>query len=58
MQVAVADPLNPSVIDELGYIVGKEVQVVVASPSLIETLISKYYGGGDEPGPNLHHRRQ
>src|SRR5687767_6034867 len=30
VQVALADPLNPSVIDELAYIVGKEVQVVVA----------------------------
>jgi len=44
VRVALADPLNPSAIDDLGYIVGKEVQVVVADPAAIEKLIDKYYG--------------
>lgn len=48
LQVAVADPLNPGVVDELGYIVGKEVQLVVADPVAIDKLISKYYGEGTE----------
>jgi type IV pilus assembly protein PilB len=44
VQAALADPLNPSAIDDLGYIVGKEIQVVVADPVAIEKLIDKYYG--------------
>jgi type IV pilus assembly protein PilB len=48
LQVAVADPLNPAVLDEIGYIVGKEVQLVVANPAVIEKLISKFYGEGTE----------
>jgi len=48
LQVAVADPLNPAVVDELGYIVNREVQLVVANPAVIEKLIGKYYGEGTE----------
>jgi type IV pilus assembly protein PilB len=44
LQVALVDPLNPSVIDELSYVVGKEIQVVVADPAVVERLINKYYG--------------
>src|SRR5258707_1422590 len=33
VQIALTDPLNPAVIDELGFSVGKEVQVMVAAPS-------------------------
>lgn len=43
VQVALANPLNPEVIDELGYTIGKEVQVVVADPDQIEALIEKLY---------------
>jgi type IV pilus assembly protein PilB len=48
LQVAVADPLNPTIADELGYLVGKEVQLVVANPATIEKLIAKYYGDDTE----------
>jgi len=48
VQVALSDPLNPAAIDELGFTVGKEVQVVVADPSAIEKLVSKYYGEDNE----------
>ena len=48
VQVALSDPLNPAAIDELGFTVGKEVQVVVADPSAIEKLVSKYYGDDNE----------
>jgi len=48
VQVALADPLNPAVIDELGYLIGKEVHVVVADPAAIEKQIGKYYGEGTE----------
>lgn len=43
VQIALANPLNPEVIDELGYSIGKEVQVVVADPGLIDELIEKVY---------------
>src|SRR6185436_7243283 len=43
VQVALSNPLNPAVIDELGFVVGREIQVVVADPGQIEKLINKYY---------------
>src|SRR5437773_1684048 len=48
LQVALADPLNPSTIDELSYIVGKEIQLVVADPGAIDKLIGRYYGEDSE----------
>ena len=48
LQVALANPLNPSVMDELGYTLKKELQMVVADPALIAKLIDKYYGGENE----------
>src|SRR6266576_3343943 len=30
LQVALGDPLNPAIVDELGFVVGREVQVLVA----------------------------
>jgi type IV pilus assembly protein PilB len=44
LQIAVADPLNPSRIDELGFVVKRDVQIVVADPAQIERAIEKYYG--------------
>jgi type IV pilus assembly protein PilB len=44
VRVALADPLNPAAVDELGYMTGKEVQVVVADPAQIEKAINKHYG--------------
>ena len=43
LQVALVDPLNPGRIDELGFIVKKEIQLVVADPSAIRKAIEKYY---------------
>ena len=43
LQVALADPLNPAIVDELGFVVRKEVQLLVADPAQIERLINKYY---------------
>jgi type IV pilus assembly protein PilB len=48
LQVALSDPLVPATIDELSYIVGKEIQVVVADPSAIEKIIAKHYGEDSE----------
>jgi type IV pilus assembly protein PilB len=48
VRIALADPLNPAVIDELAYVTGKEVQVVVADPAQIEAAINKHYGEESE----------
>jgi type IV pilus assembly protein PilB len=48
VQVALADPLNPSTVDELAYVTGHEVQVVVADPAAIERAINKHYGEDTE----------
>ena len=47
LQVAFEDPLNPARVDELGFIVRKEIQPVVANPADIEKLIERYYGQDD-----------
>ena len=44
LRVAVSDPLNPSIPDELGFVLKKEIQVVVADPKLIEKAINDNYG--------------
>lgn len=43
VRVALADPLNPAVIDEIGFTVGKEIQLVVADPDTVASLINKHY---------------
>ena len=48
VRIAMADPLDPAVIDELNYLTGKEVQVVVADPAQIEKAVSKFYGEESE----------
>jgi type IV pilus assembly protein PilB len=50
VQLALADPLNPSVVDEIGFTVGKEIQLVVADPAQIEKAINKHYGVQDSQG--------
>jgi type IV pilus assembly protein PilB len=44
VQLALCDPLNPAMIDELGYLIRKEIVQVVADPGEIERAVSKYYG--------------
>ena len=48
IQLALVDPLNPAVVDELGFSIGKEIQLVVADPSAIEKMVAKYYGEDSE----------
>ena len=43
VRVVFADPLNPSLIDELSYIVRREIHVVVGDPVAVVKLIEKYY---------------
>ncbi len=42
--VAVLDPFNPQLVEELSFVLGKEVQLAVASGKQIEEAISRYYG--------------
>ncbi len=43
LKIALTDPLNPGVVDEMGFLLHKEVQLVVADPAQIERLINSYY---------------
>lgn len=50
VQIAMVDPLNPARIDELGFVVKKDIQLVVADPVAIQKAIEKFYpdGGGED----------
>jgi type IV pilus assembly protein PilB len=48
LRVAVVDPLNPAAIDELSFVLKKELQVVVADPTQIANAITRHYGDSDE----------
>ncbi len=43
LQVALVEPLNPGRIDELGFVVKKDIQLVVADPALVQKAIEKFY---------------
>ncbi len=43
VKVAFAEPLNPEAIDQLGFIVRKEIQAVVADPAQIEKALNKFF---------------
>jgi type IV pilus assembly protein PilB len=43
LQVALTDPLNLKSVDELGFVLKKDVQMVVADPTAIEKAIEKFY---------------
>jgi len=50
VKVAVVDPLNPSRMDEIGYVMKRDVQLVLVDPVEIKKGIEKYYaddGGGN-----------
>ncbi len=44
LRVAFVDPLDPGQVDEVGFVVKKDVQLVVASPADVQQAIEKYYG--------------
>ncbi len=48
VQVALADPLNPGILDELSFVVGKELQVVVADPGQILKALNRFYAEESE----------
>lgn len=43
LRVAFIDPLNPEVVDQAAFSIGKEVQPVVADPAQIQKAIDKFY---------------
>lgn len=43
LRVVLADPLNPAFVDEVGFIVRKELQVVVGDPTAVVAAIAKFY---------------
>lgn len=45
LQIALADPLNPATLDELGFSISHELVPVVADPKAIQQAIDKHYGG-------------
>ena len=50
LQVALVDPFNVGRIDELNFVVKKDIQLVVADPAQVEKAIERFYpaaGGGD-----------
>jgi len=50
LQVAFADPLNPMRVDELGYVVRKDIQLVVANPKDVRKAVERNYGREEESG--------
>ena len=48
LQVVMADPMNPSGVDELGFMIKKDIQVMVANPTAILDAIDKHYGAEGE----------
>ena len=51
VKVAMVDPLNPQRVDEIGYVMKRDVQLVLADPGDIKKAIEKYYG--DDGGGNF-----
>jgi Type II secretory pathway, ATPase PulE/Tfp pilus assembly pathway, ATPase PilB len=47
LQVAFEDPLNPARVDEVGFIVKRDIQPVIANPAEIGKVIDRYYGQDD-----------
>jgi type IV pilus assembly protein PilB len=52
LRIALADPLNPGRIDELSFVIKKDLQMVVADPVAVQKAIEKHYaeGAGAEDG--------
>jgi type IV pilus assembly protein PilB len=48
LKIALADPLNVGRIDELGFVVKKDIQVVVADPAAVQKAIDKFYAAESE----------
>jgi type IV pilus assembly protein PilB len=47
IQLALADPLNQPMVDELGYLIRKEIVPLVADPKALDAAITRYYGDAE-----------
>src|SRR4051812_11145245 len=43
LKVALVEPLNPGRVDELGFVVKKNIQLVIADPTDVQKAIERYY---------------
>ncbi|HQW29003.1 MAG TPA: pilus assembly protein PilB, partial [Verrucomicrobiales bacterium] len=50
LQVAIANPLDPQNLEELGFSLNQNIIPAVAPPEQIQALIEKYYYGGSAKG--------
>ncbi len=41
--VALSDPLNPQIVEDLRFALEREIRVVVADPEIVDALIEKFY---------------
>ncbi len=46
--VAVIDPTNPQLVEELSFVIGKDVQLAVAPSKQIQDAVTRYYGEESE----------
>jgi type IV pilus assembly protein PilB len=44
VHIAFADPLDPTTVDQLAYVIRKDIVPVVADPKAIEAAVGRYYG--------------
>ncbi|MDW8307895.1 MAG: GspE/PulE family protein [Verrucomicrobiales bacterium] len=49
LKVAFVDPLNPGQVDELAFVLKREIQPVVANPLEVQQALEKYYGAAETP---------
>ena len=50
LMVAVSDPLNFDTLDNLRFLLKREIEMVCATPEQIKQALIKYYGSADEAG--------
>jgi len=48
VSVALTDPLNPQIVEDLRFAIGQEVSLVVAPDHIVEQKINQYYGGEEK----------
>jgi type II secretion system protein E len=54
--VAISDPLDIDTIDSLSFLLQREIELVCASPAMIQQALIKYYGTADEASDVLAQR--
>ena len=47
IELAAIDPLNPRIVEDLTFALGKDIRVVMADPEKVEQLVQRHYGEDD-----------